>query len=753
MTSASECVPSYVRKRDGSTLQDFDLGKIIAAISAAWLASREDDPSKGAVDVARRAHAMLADADVADVELIQDAVETALMRAGRFDVAKAYILYRQQRAEVRSRRGSPDPAAIADYIHASKYARWSEALGRRELRDESVTRVEQMHLRKFAHLGAGVEKDIRWAFDLVRQKRVLPSMRSMQFGGAAVEANHARQYNCSFSLIDRPRAFAEAFYLLLCGCGVGYSVQFRHVDKLPPVALQTGEVVHHVVADDIEGWADAAHALVTHTLAGRWVEFAFHKIRDKGTPLKTSGGRAPGHLPLRHALERCREILLAAAGRRLYPIDCHRILCHLADAVLAGGIRRSAMIALFSVDDGEMMACKSRADWHKREPWLARANNSVALLRGTATEEQFRRIFDHTRNYGEPGFVFLSDLDQGVNPCAEIGLDPVRRYEDGTRRTGWAFCNLTTINCAAIRNREEFLEGARAASLIGTLQASYTNFPYLGSVSEDIARRDALIGVSMTGMQDCPGLALDWAFQTELAEEVVWMNSQVARWIGIQPAARCTCIKPEGTGTLTLFCEDSPTVASGIHPHFGRRVIRRVVAEEQEPPFQAFRAANPHMCIRKPDGAWVIEFPVEAREGAALVDDTSAVQFLEQVRKTQQNWVVPGTTRESEIPGLRHNVSCTVATRASEWDEVADHLWFHRDDFTAVSFLPYDVTAIYDYAPFEAVKNTEQERRWEALVASCKTVDYSLVREDQDATSLKGESACAGGQCEWGPRG
>lgn len=1073
-------LPRVVRKRDGQVV-DFDLGKIIAAISGAWLEVRGSLDHEKIVELARRTQGLLQlDNDnllTPSVERIQDAVELTLMRDGCLDVAKAFILFRHKRAEMRGKRTEPDPEAIAQYIHASKYARWREDLGRRELRDESVARVEDMHLRRFAHLGETFASDIRWAFDHVRAKKVLPSMRSMQFGGAAVEQSHARQYNCSFSLIDRVRAFQEAFYLLLCGCGVGYSVQFQHVEKLPPVAYQdeNAEVVHHVVGDTIEGWADAGGALIEHTLAGRHVEFAYHQIRRKGSLLKTSGGRAPGHRPLREALERARKVILGAQGRRLRPIECHRILCHFADAVLAGGIRRSAMIALFSIDDGEMMYCKASPSWRKTEPWLERANNSVALLRGAFDEAQFRRIFNYTREFGEPGFVFLSSLDHGVNPCvpagtkiltrdgyrdidklvgktvdvwngrewstvrpavtgydqpmvrvhlddgtsldcteahkwcvmrgkwsrdaveerveaaslvtgdrlqryemplveggcempeayahgfycadghdedhqqvawlygekrglakrlggryagaydaqadrqkivfnaamppkysvpenadvrsrmewfaglldgdgtvvrnpnsvglqvtsvdrdfllrvrrmlttlgvqakvtlgreagsrmmpdgrggqasygcktlwrllvnapdtaklvrgglrtsrlkldalapqrdarrfvrverveqlpraevvycfteeknhtgtfegivtgqcAEIGLDPRLRAGD-TYATGWAFCNLSVVNCAACKTEDELMQAALAASWIGTLQAAYTDFPYLGPVSEAIARRDALIGVSLAGIQDNPTLALDPRVQQAMAREVMTGNLQFATLLGIELAARQTCVKPDGTGVLTLYGKDSKSVGSGIHRHWGEKIIRRVTAEEQEPIFQAFRAVNPHMCVRKPSGAWCIEFPIQVQDGAALMENQSAVEFLRDVQLTQQNWVSQGTFRESEVPGLRHNVSNTCPVRENEWDDVADYLWRHQDDFACVSFLPYDVTAIYDFAPFEPVRTPEQLRRWNDLVAGYKPVDYSLVREDEDATALKGELACVGGACDW----
>lgn len=741
--------PKSVRKRDGDVTQDFDLSKIIAAVRGAWVEVHGIADDISIVRIARDAFQAVHESmqDVVDVETIQDAVEVALMRAQEFAVARAYILYRQRRAEERT-ASTPDPKAIAQYIHASKYARYHEDLGRREVYEETVARVEDMHLRKFAHV-TGLDADIRWAFDFVRQKKVLPSMRAMQFGGAAMEANNCRGYNCSATLIDRPRAFAEALYLLLSGCGVGYSVQYRHVDKLPPIVHQTGEVIHHVIEDTIEGWADAAEALVNGAIVGVHVEFAYHKVRDKGALLRTSGGRAPGHLPLRRALERARAILLGAQGRQLRPFECHEILCHFADAVLAGGIRRSAMICLFSLDDGELLHCKADPNWFEKKPWLARANNSVVLKRDEINEEQFRRVFKMTKMYGEPGFFFVSDWDHVCNPCAEIGLDPVRINESGSKSTGWAFCNLTEINAALLKTEQDFLDAAKAAAIIGTLQAAYTDMPYLGRVTQDIVRRDALIGVGMTGIQDSPDIALDPGIQARVASAVVSWNEVYAERIGIRPAARCTTIKPSGTTTLELSdTVPGGALGSGIHPLHHDKYIRRVTANEMEPPFQAFRAANPAMCEKMPDGNWSISFPVKAGENSRLRGHYGAIEFLEMVRSTYQNWIVPGTARESEKSGLRHNVSNTVTVKEHEWDDVATYLYEHRNDFGAVSFLPDDGDRVYAFAPFESVKTPEQERRWRELVLAYKPVDYLAVREDGDFTSLTGENACAGGACE-----
>lgn len=733
--------PISVRKRDGKTLQPFDAQKIISAVRKAW---QEVETSVDEAELTRLAQfvSVSLDKETADVEQIQDAVELALMRAGRYEVAKQYILYRQRRNAARVDRLVPDARAISNYIHASKYAKYVPDLMRREVYEETVARGEAMHLKRFGHIPM-MRDTIKWAYDKVRAQRVLPSMRSMQFGGAAIEANHNRVYNCSASLVDRPRVFAEALFLLLSGCGVGYSVQLDHVEKLPPIAyVDPKQVRHHVIADTIEGWADALDVLVTSYLEGWYVEFSYHLIRPAGAPLKTSGGRAPGHRVLKQSLEHVRGVLDGAQGRQLRPIECHRILCHAADAVLSGGIRRSAMIALFSCEDSEMMNCKAEASWFQREPWLANANNSAVLKRDEVTEKQFKRIFKSTRSFGEPGFMFVSDYNHVTNPCAEIGLDPVLIDENGIRHTGWAMCNLCEINAAKLTSFGDFLEVARAATFIGTLQASYTDMPYLGAVTEQIVRRDALLGVGMTGMQDAPHIARNPEYQRQVAAQCLVWNKEYAAMLGINSAARVTCIKPSGTTSLALG-----SVGSGIHPHHARRYIRRVTADELEVVFQAFKAVNPHMCQKKPDGKWVIEFPVSAPEGAALKEDFDALTFMDMVRSTQQHWVLPGTARESAAPGLRHNVSNTITVRDGEWGAVADYLWAHRAEFTGVSLLSDYGDTIYAFAPFEAVRTEAQERRWNELVAGYKPVDYYNVLEAEDGTNLSGEAACAGGAC------
>ena len=742
-----------IRKRDGETLQTFDPTKLKDALNRAW------QEAKGTVDqrILNKVLNTVLDSfvdDTVDVEQVQDAVETALMRHKQFEVAKTYILYRHKRTEARQARVVPDTRAIADYVALSKYSQYIPELNRRETYLESVSRVEAMHIRRFPDQA----DQTRWAFGFVRAKKVLPSMRTLQFGGKAVEAVHCRAFNCCATLVDRPRAFAELFYLLLCGSGTGFSCQFEHIDKLPPMAyVDENNVIHHSVADSIEGWSNALDTLILGHLCGYYVEFDYSPIRPRGAPLRTAGGKAPGHLGLKRTLEKVRKVLTGSAGRKLRPIEAYDIVCHTADAVLSGGVRRSATICMFSLDDSEMLNAKT-GDWYITHPWRANSNNSAVLLRGEATSRQFKRVFEMVKQWGEPGFIFSHDINYMYNPCVEAALYPLLKItesnlDEARRRigpqvnagdtfTGFSFCNLTSVNAAAVKTVEEFQEAAKAATFIGTLQASYTKMPYLGAVSEMLAERDALLGVSMTGMLDNPLVACDPKVQRDTAEKIVAWNREFAAQLGIKSAARTTCIKPEGTGSLALGA-----VAPGHHAHHSRRYIRRIIAKDNDPIFLFLRSKNPQMCLRKPNGDWVVEFPIEAPQGATLKEDLTAINFLEKIRSTQQNWVVPGTARSEDAPGLTHNVSNTVQVKDDEWEPVADYLWAHQNDFAAVSLLPVLADKQYSFAPYEAVTTPEDEIRWNQILSKYVAVDYTEMVEKDDMTDLQGEAACAGGAC------
>lgn len=582
---------------------------------------------------------------------------------------------------------------LEEYIHVSKYAR--EVDGRRESFLESVRRVERMHVARFPDL----EQDITRAFDFVREKKVLPSMRSLQFGGPAIEQHNARMFNCSFTRCDRPTFFSELFYLLLCGCGVGYSVQKHHVAKLPPIAvMDETRVAIFKPHDTIEGWSECVRALMEHAAAGIWVEFDYSDIRPKGSTLSTSVGKAPGHIPLKRSLEKCREVLLGAQGRQLAPLECHEMACFIAQGVLAGGVRRSSLACLFSKDDISMRTCKT-GEWYADKPHLAMSNNSAVLH--APSFQDVKELIDTARQFGEPGIFFSDDPEYGTNPCFEIGLNPCDE--------GVAFCNLTEINLARV-GRLEWLDSCWAATFIGTLQAQYRDMPYLQNPDHD----DALLGVSITGYADC-----SWIEHRDLeegAEVCVKVNASVCEDYDWVAAQRVTCVKPSGTASLLLGC------SSGIHPHHAKRYIRRVTANEMEPCFQAFRRVNPEMCRQKPDGDWVIEFPVET-DGTTR-HDWDAEGFMEEIMEVYFAWVATG-----HRGGPPHNVSATVTVKDDEWDKVASFV--HIKQPRAMSFI--GVHPNYDFAPREEVKE---------FLVQPEPVSYTDVSGEAEVSN-----ACEGKWC------
>ena len=637
---------------------------------------------------------------------------------------------------------------LRDYIVTSKYARHNAEAHRRETLNEIVDRVEEMHAKRWPEYA----EEIRKAFFLVRDLRVMPSMRSMQFAGPSIESNHTRMYNCSATAMNRPRAFAELFYCLLCGTGTGFSVQRQHVGELPSVKRMFG--VDDVstkrrweIQDSIEGWADAIDKLVGSALNLHDSEtvfipihFDFSKIRPKGSPLHTSGGFAPGPEPLRKAIENVRSILIGAAGRQLRPIEVYDICMFLSQAVLSGGIRRSASVCLFSPEDVEMCVAKT-GDWFKTSPQRSFSNNSAVFNRQDNDRDGFHDCIVQARQFGEPGFFFTNNPDYLSNPCMEIGLHPFLEGEPG-----WQMCNLTTVNGAKCADETEFREAIKVAAFIGTLQAAYTDFPYLGSVTEQITRRESLLGVSIAGFMDRPGLLLDPKVLERGAELAKWTNWFWAERLGISAAARVTTVKPDGTVALVLGS------ASGIHPHHAERYFRRVQVNRSEGPYQHFRRVNAFMTeksVYAPDTDDIVTFALEAPEGAKLRKDIIASDFLRQVKLVYDNWVLPGTASQKHSPGLTHNVSNTV-TIASElgWTLVEQYIWDHRNSFAGVSLLGADGDKKYAQAPREEVTSVLDRKVWQEIQDHAEPVDYADMTELRDTTNHELEPACAGGVCE-----
>ena len=1112
----------WIRKRSGQ-LQKFEERKIQKAMAGAFCETKNKDIKPDLMFLTSKVVDSLEpdESGAVDIEVVQDSVENVLMDYQYNETARLYIRYRQMRALARTERLVPDNLAIADYIHSAKYARFDPNIGRRETFSETVKRVRDMYIERFPEL----KDEIKVAFTFVENRQILPSMRSMQFGGEPSLKHNARIYNCTFTLIDRARAFQEILYLLLCGCGVGFSVQWRHVNKLPEIAaIDTSEVKHYRIQDSIEGWGDALGELVQSHIQGYWVEFDYSGIRPEGSPI-SSGGKAPGHIPLRKCLEQVRSVLTRASGRKLRPIECHDIICFTAEAVIAGGIRRSSLISLFSADDGEMMRAKApenfRPSTGPHDPGLNNqrqmANNSCAFLRRKITKRPFMRLMKLSQqSLGDPGFYLTHHPDYGCNPCVtgntrvmtnkgffqikdlvgkkievlvdprfgkgksikstdlgafskglrpvftlhtkegysldltkdhkvmtnrgwveaqnlcegdrihvasrggvsgslpgyslireialghvlgwldgdgtitkegypklyfygekqrflaglkadaeylagenislqegtdgltsfesadlmralpemvdrclvpeevwcgsstlqqaylaalfsaegsvqgsvengvsvrlssskyhhlqsvqqlllnfgvfsriykdrrpagwrklpdgkggekayyckaghelviskgsllaynenvgfllqdpkgrslkekleqytkgpdresftavfeklepngeaivydiqvpevnafnggglvvhncgEIGLNPTIVRRDFTAisgedtggldqdevLTGFSFCNLCEINMAKIPAEEVYIEAAKQAAFIGTLQATFNHFPYLGTVSEAIQKREALLGVSMTGMADNPKIAFDPGLQRKAVAAVIEENKRVASLVGIRPAARVTTIKPSGTASLALG-----VVGSGIHPHHARRYFRRITAKTGEAPAAYFRNINPHMIETKPNGDWSIVFPIQAPEGAVTVKEEPALDFLERVFSTYENWVKPGTADPKASPGLTHNVSCTVTVRDDEMDQVIEEVWNNRHRVAAMTFVPLTLDKKFPFAPREEVLSEEDELKWNRLIGGYCKVDWRSMREEGDTTNLQGEIACGGGQCE-----
>jgi ribonucleoside-triphosphate reductase (thioredoxin) len=639
--------------------------------------------------------------------------------------------------------------SIADYIFTSKYARYLEEHNRRETWGESVDRVKQMHLKKYDFLDASDKHEIEEVFDLVGDKKVLPSMRSMQFGGKAVEAHNARLYNCAVMHVDSIRSFSEAFYLLLCGCGVGFGLTDKYLNRLPNLVGpedKTGIVMTYVVEDSIEGWADSVEALlncyfVNTAYSGRKIVFDYSRIRPEGSPLVTGGGKAPGHEGLKAAHVKIKgmlDFMIEEQGlERMRTIDAYDILMHTSDAVLSGGVRRSATSVVFSKDDDLMLNAKV-GNWFEENPQRARSNNSVLLIRGEISEEEFTRVAERTRQWGEPGFVFGDTEDVLFNPCFEISFIP--KTDDGV--CGVQFCNLSTINGNLVLSEQDFYDYARAAAIIGTLQAGYTDFKYLSHVARELTEEEALLGVSITAMMDSPDIIFNEEIQQRAASIVVETNKKWAEKLGINPAARTTAIKPEGTSTLAVG-----SMSSGIHASHSKYMFRRVQANKQDNVYRLFKQLNPGACEHS---VWsangtddVITFPIVVRDGAIFKKDISAIDHLDMIRSTQRNWVVPGTTSVNKKP-IHHNVSCTVIVQDDEWELVEKYLYANREDFTAVSLLGATGDKDYAQAPNEAVVTKKDEEAFVSLMMNWVPVDYQYLVETEDGTSFAQEAACAG---------
>jgi ribonucleoside-diphosphate reductase alpha chain len=548
----------------------------------------------------------------------------------------------------------------------------------------------------------------------------------MQFAGDSIDINNSRIYNCAYLPVDSYYAFSETMFLLLGGTGVGYSVQNHHVDKLPEIRKPNpNRTRRFVVGDSIEGWADAIKVLMKTYFDGNssTIRFDFRDIRAKGTELVTSGGKAPGPEPLRICIAKVTALLNEKEeGSKLTPLEAHDIMCHLADAVLAGGIRRAAMISLFSADDNQMLTCKS-GNWWELNPQRGRSNNSAVLLRHRADRKFFDGIWERIKDSGsgEPGLYWTTDKDWGTNPCCEIALRPFQ------------FCNLVEINASTIESQKDYNQRALAASFIATLQAGYTDFHYLREKWKKTTEKDALIGVSMTGIASNKIFNYDIEEASKLVEEI---NIKTARTIGINPAARRTAVKPSGTTSLVIGS------SSGIHAWHSEYYIRRIRVGKDEAIYNYLATNHPELVEDEyfnPEIQAVISIPQAAPEGSTTRESETALDFLERVKTVSQEWVRPGHTDGQNT----HNVSATVSIKDEEWGMVGSWMWSNREHYNGLSVLPFS-NHTYKQAPFEDITKEVYDK----LVSELHSIDLTNVIEEQDNTDLKSEAACAGSSCE-----
>ena len=619
---------------------------------------------------------------------------------------------------------------MSDITVHMKYARYLSTKNRRETWEELVNRNKEMHLETIKQtLGESIEgsamvEALDSAYEYVYAKEVLPSMRSLQFGGKPIALSPNRMYNCAYMPIDNIAAFPETMFLLLGGTGVGYSVQKHHVEKLPPIYQPIKKTKRWKVGDSIEGWADSIKAMMkSYTNAGsRTIVFDYSDVRPKGARLVTSGGKAPSSAPLEQCLVKIKHILTEKRiGTQLSTVEVHDILCHIADAVLAGGIRRAALISLFSADDTKMIESKS-GSWWELNPQRGRANNSAVLLRHRVTKEFFMELWKRIElsGAGEPAIYLSNDKDWGTNPCCEIALRPFQ------------FCNLTEVNVKNVSSQEDLNKRVAVASFIGTLQASYTDFHYLREIWKETTEKEALIGVSMTGIGANKTKDLDLE---EAAEIVKDTNEKYSNWLGINSAARTTCVKPAGTTSCVLG------TSSGIHAYHNDFYIRRIRLGKNEAIYTYLINNHPDMIeddYFNSETQGVISIPQRAPKNSIMRTE-SPIDLLDRVKNVSENWVKTG-----HIAGQNtHNVSATISVKENEWKIVGEWLWDNRDYYNGLSVLPYD-GGTYVQAPFEDCS----EYQYKKMMKSLSKIDLTQIIEWDDNTNLTGELACAGGQCE-----
>jgi len=598
-----------------------------------------------------------------------------------------------------------------DFLSQTKfyegYSRFIENEGRYETWDEAVDRVIEMHDQNYMNSNNELSEYLEEARTAYKEQRVLGAQRALQFGGEQLMKHQMRMYNCTSSYVNRPEFFGEVFYILLCGAGAGFSVQKHHIKKLPKIQNRTKQAKGYIVEDSIEGWASALDVLMSSFFVGggkhpdyegRRVFFDLSQIRPKGA-LISGGFKAPGPEGLRRSLDKIEHLLQGIVIDSkdpidLKPINAYDITMHAADAVLSGGVRRSATICLFSPDDEEMMNAKT-GNWFMDNPQRGRSNNSAVIVRNETTPEQFGKIMESVKQFGEPGFVFVESKEHTTNPCVEIGM-----YPQINKKSGWQGCNLTEINGGKCNTEEDFYKACRAASILGTLQAGYTDFKFLTDTSKLIFDREALLGVSITGWMNNPKILFNEKILEKGAQIVKEVNREVSKIIGINAAARTTCVKPSGNASVLL------QTASGIHAEHSDMYIRNVQMNKESEITQAIMKTNPYMVE---ESVWsaggtdvVVSFPILPNKGSMYKDDLLGIKHLELVKKAQKHWVEAGTNEDlCADKGIRHNVSNTIIV--DDWDEVEKYVFENRHSFAGISFLAMSGDKDYNQAPNTAV--------------------------------------------------
>jgi ribonucleoside-diphosphate reductase alpha chain len=742
-----------IKKRDGSIVP-FEIEKIAHAVFKSMKASGEGN-EQDALTVAKAVAAELEAECFKDeekcepsVEQIQDMVEKQLILHQFATASKAYILYREKRTELRRLRGEVPRQVrelakeskkyfrnqLSEFVYYTTYSKWLPEERRRETWVETIDRyISFMKESLGDKLTAKEYAEVR---EYMLTQKSFGSMRLLWAAGKAARASHVTAYNCAFIAPSDWRDFGEIMYVLMCGGGIGFSVERQNVEQLPIIARQTGKKnPTHVVGDSKEGWADAFILGLRTWAAGEDVDFDFSQLRPQGARLQTMGGRSSGPDPLRNLLAFSREKLLHRQGRRLTTLDVHDICTKIGEIVVMGGVRRSAMISLSDLDDPEMRDAKN-GQFFMTNPQRMMANNSV-VYNERPTIEQF---LDEWINLikaksGERGIYNRGGLEKqmparrwdlnkdrvynfGLNPCGEIYLRSKQ------------FCNLADVVARPNDTEKDLLNKVRVAAILGTYQATLTNFPYLSPEWKKNCEEERLLGISISGHWDVPQLRNEKMLE-KLRKMAVETNKKYAARFGIKPATAVTAIKPSGNSSQLL------DVSSGCHPRHSKYYIRRVRLEVHNPLFQMLRDAGIKLYpevgqTEQTATTWVVEFPMKAPTNAITKKDLSAIQHLEYWKMVKTKYT-------------EHNPSVTISVADDEWLRVGNWVYDNWDIVGGLSFLPKE-DHVYRLAPYEEIT----KERYEELAKNFPEIDFSkiVLYEYDDATTGAKELACSAGKCE-----